>query len=231
MWIHDPTEQTLQRAPDCPEPQHGLCWVRSHETIRRPEQWDSESEAMYSPVQIEPGPPLNAALPVPDEEQPRWYAVQTRPRHEKKVAVELLGKGVSIYLPLIAQVRRWSDRRKIVQMPLFPCYAFVHVALHPQVRASVLQVWGVRSFVGLNNQVVSVPDEEIESVRTLLNSKVALTPYPFLKAGQRVRVRGGALDGIEGILVMNGGRRLVISVNAIHHSLSISLEGYDVQPI
>lgn len=186
---------------------------------------------MYSSSQNASGVAFSDAPVSAVAEQPRWYALHTRPRHEKKVAAELQEKGVSIYLPLVAQVRRWSDRRKIIQMPLFPCYAFVHTAFLPQARCAALQVWGVLGFVGANSQVLPVPDADIESIRTLLVSNVGLSPHAFLKVGQRVRVRGGALDGIEGILVANGGRRLVISVAAIHHSLSINIEGYDVETI
>jgi hypothetical protein len=78
---------------------------------------------------------------------------------------------------------------------------------------------------------VPIPDAEIENIRTLMASNVPLTPYPLLKIGQRVRVRGGALDGVEGILASKGARRLVISVASIHVSFSISLEGYDIETI
>jgi transcription antitermination factor NusG len=187
---------------------------------------------MYNSVQNPDGSPsLAAGLVSTAAEQPRWYALQTRPRHEKKVAAELKEKGVEIYLPLIAQVRRWSDRRKIVQMPLFPCYAFVHTSSLAHARCAAFYHWGVLGFVSANDQALTIPDSEIEGIRALLASKVALTPYPFLKAGQRVRVRGGSLDGIEGILQANGDKRLVISVAAIHQSLSINIEGYDVEPI
>lgn len=175
--------------------------------------------------------PSVTQISLPVAEPTRWYALQTRPRHEKKVLAELQERGVDIYLPLIAQVRRWSDRRKIVEMPLFPGYAFVHTAALSDVQNRALYVWGALGFVAANNHALPVPDAEIESIRTLLASKVSLTPYPFLKVGQRVRVKGGALDGIEGILTANGDRRLVISVAAVHHSLSINIEGYDVESI
>jgi transcription antitermination factor NusG len=164
-------------------------------------------------------------------EQPRWYALQTRSRHEKKVASELLEKGVTVYLPLMKQVRRWTDRRKVIHVPLFPCYAFVQTTCLPQARSAAFQVWGALGFVGPSNQGLPVPDVEIENIRRLLTSKAALAHYAFLEVGQRVRIRGGALDGVEGILVATGGPRLVISVSAIHQSLSVSIEGYDVQPI
>ncbi|HTD22922.1 MAG TPA: UpxY family transcription antiterminator [Terriglobales bacterium] len=164
-------------------------------------------------------------------EQPHWYAVQTRSRHEKRVAAELQEKGITTYLPLLTQVHRWSDRRKVVQVPLFSCYAFFYAALVPQVHSAVIRIGGVLSLVGSHNQGIPIPDSQIENIRTLLARNVALTPYPFLKVGQRVRVRGGVLDGIEGFLVTNGGQRLVISVESIHHSLSINVEGHDVEPV
>ncbi len=165
------------------------------------------------------------------EEQTRWYAVRTRPRHEKKVASELQEKGIRIYLPLLTQVRRWSDRRKVIQVPLFSCYAFVHSVLDLHLRLALYGISGALGFVGPNNQAVPIPDTQIETIQTLMTSNVQLTPYPFLKVGQRVRVRGGALDGVEGILAAKGDRRLVVSVDSIHSSFSINLEGYDVEPV
>ena len=179
-------------------------------------------------------------LAAPDEgcvsrptEQPLWYAVHTRARHEKKVAAELLESNIdiNIYLPLVTQVRRWSDRRKVVEMPLFPCYAFLQSSLPPGMRAKILQVWGILGFVGGQGLGLPIPEGEIESIRQLLASKVAMAPCPFLKAGQRVRVRGGALNGVEGTLVANETRRLVVSVSGVHQSLSINIEGYDVEAI
>jgi len=162
--------------------------------------------------------------------QGSWYAVQTRSKHEKKVAAELMEKSINAYLPLLAQIHRWSDRRKLVETPLFPGYLFVRAQLEPQIHVSILRVWGVVGFVGAQRQAIPIPDSEIESIQTLLRRKVSLSPYPFLKVGQRVRVRGGALDGLEGILAINDGKRLVVSVSAIHRSLSIGIEGYDVEP-
>lgn len=173
----------------------------------------------------------NSTVPNEQEEQPLWYAVRTRPRHEKKVASELQEKGIAIYLPLLTQVRRWSDRRKVIQVPLFSCYAFVHSVLDLRLRLALYGISGALGFVGPNNQGVPIPDAQIETIRTLMASNVPLTPYPLLKVGDRVRVRGGALDGVEGILATKGDRRLVISVDSVHASFSINLEGYDVEPI
>jgi len=163
--------------------------------------------------------------------QSRWYAVHTRARHEKRVAEELEEKGITTYLPLLSEVRRWSDRRKVIQTPLFSCYTFIHAALVPEVHAAVVRVPGVLAMVGSQNRAVPIPDIQIENIRILLAHKVPFRPYPFLEAGQRVRIRGGLLDGIEGILVESGSRRLVISIKSIHHSLSISVEGHEVEAI
>lgn len=163
--------------------------------------------------------------------QARWYAVRTRPRHEKRVTAELEEKGIEIYLPLVTQVHRWSDRRKVVQVPLFSCYAFVHSVLDLHLRLALYGISGALGFVGPNNQGIPIPDEQIESIRTLMTNNVPLMPYPLLKAGQRVRVRGGALDGVEGILATKDGRRLVVSVEGICASFSVSLDGYDVEPV
>jgi transcription antitermination factor NusG len=159
----------------------------------------------------------------------QWYAIQTRPRHEKRLAAELKEKRVDSYLPLLNEIHRWSDRRKVVQVPLFPGYIFVHAQLDPTIRFSILNTWGAVAFVGPQREATPIPETQIEGIRTLLETKIPLSPYPFLKVGQRVRVRGGALDGVEGILVTNGHKRLVISVESIQRSLSITIEGYDVE--
>jgi transcription antitermination factor NusG len=173
----------------------------------------------------------NSTIPNAPVEQACWYAVRTRPRHEKKVVTELQEKGIKIYLPLLTQVRRWSDRRKVIEVPLFSCYAFVHSVLDLHLRLALYGISGALGFVGPNNQGVPIPDGQIENIRSLMASNLPLTPYPLLKVGQRVRVRGGALDGVEGILVTQGDRRLVVSVESVHASFSVNLEGYDVEPV
>lgn len=194
--------------------------------------WDSEGEAVPRQGAVTSVISLSNSTITPQTgEEARWYAVRTRPRHEKKVAAELQEKGITIYLPLLTQIRRWSDRRKVVQVPLFSCYAFVHAVLDLHLRLALYSISGALGFVGSNHQGVPIPEAQIESIRTLMANHVPLMPYPLLKEGQRVRVRGGALDGVEGILATKGERRLVLSVESIHSSFSISLEGYDVEPV
>jgi transcription antitermination factor NusG len=162
----------------------------------------------------------------------QWYAVHTRCQHEKKVLRQLTEKGVIAFLPLAAVTRRWSDRNKVVEMPLFPGYVFVRVSLSVENRLAILQASGVAGFVGMRGWGTPIPDKQIEDLQTLLSRKLALEPYPFLREGRRVRVRGGCLDGIEGILVeCISDRSLVLSVESIQRSVSIRVADYKFEPI
>jgi transcription antitermination factor NusG len=163
--------------------------------------------------------------------QVSWFALHTYPRHEKRVAAELQHTGVEHYLPLISRRHQWSDRQKQVELPLFPCYAFARIDPSAEARVKVLRINGVLGLVGGSGHGTPIPDNQIETVRTLLVNKIPLDPYAFLKVGQRVRVRGGSLDGLEGILIRrNGNRRLVISVEHLERSLAINIEGLEVEP-
>jgi transcription antitermination factor NusG len=164
--------------------------------------------------------------------QMNWYAIQTRSRHEKMVVQQLQSQGIVTFLPLSSQLREWSDRQKLVEFPLFPGYAFVRLVYGPEERLRVLRTEGVVNFVGTSGQGIAIPEKQIEHVQTLLASKVPFESHPFLKAGQRVRIRGGALNGTEGILVrQDADRMLVISVELIQRSLSIRLQGYEVEAV
>ena len=164
--------------------------------------------------------------------EPEWYAVHTRSQHEKSVVSHLQGEGITTFLPLVTEVHRWSDRRKLVELPLFSCYAFVHMPFVPELWAKVLRVSGVLGFVGVRGQGVPIPEKQMESIRTLLATNAPYTLCPFLKVGQHVRIRGGALEGIEGILVdRNGDRTVVISVEPIQRSIAVRIGDYQVEPI
>jgi transcription antitermination factor NusG len=147
---------------------------------------------------------------------PQWYVVHTRSQHDKAVVNQLERRGIEAFLPVTNEVRRWSDRRKIIHLPLLSCYAFVHMRLLPELRYKVTQIRGVLGFVGARGEGTPIPDSQIENIRALLSSDVPYALCPFLQIGQRVRIRGGALDGIEGFLTArNGDRTLVISVEPI----------------
>lgn len=167
-----------------------------------------------------------------EPDKPSWYAVYTRSRHEKKVAAQLSEKGILTFLPLVTETHRWSDRRKVVELPLFPGYTFLHTHLTPHQRLRVLETPSIVGFVGVKGIGIPIPDKQVEDLRTLVAHKLPCMLLPFLREGQRVRVRGGCLDGLEGILVgVNSDRSLVISVEPIHRSVAIKVEGYDVEPI
>src|ERR1700722_15818081 len=178
--------------------------------------------------------PWNPQQPVAlvENESEQWYGLHTRPRHEKIVAHRLAEKGVTTFLPLVTEVRRWSDRKKSVQLPLFSCYVFARFIPKREDRLRVLRVEGVFGLVGARGEGASIPEEQIDAVRSLIEGNLPYAAHPFLKIGQRVRIRSGALDGLEGILVSrNGDRTLVISVDAIQRSLAVRVEGYEVEPV
>lgn len=160
-----------------------------------------------------------------------WFAVQTRPRHEKKVAAGFQDRGIMAFLPLLSESHRWSDRCRLVDVPLFPGYVFIHTTDAPETRILVLRTSGVVRFVGVRGAGVPIPDEQIDSVRIVLERGIQFTPYPFLNVGQRVRIRGGSLEGVQGILLgMNGDQSLIISVELIQRSLAVRVAGYQVEP-
>jgi len=162
----------------------------------------------------------------------QWYALHTRAQHEKAVVSHLQRQGIATFLPLVSEVHRWSDRRKVVHLPLFTCYAFVHMRLVPETWAKVIGITGVLRFVGTRDGGVPIPDSQIHAVKALLSSSLSYQLCPFLQVGQRVRVRGGALDGVEGLLTArNGDRTLIISVEPIQRSLSVQVDDYKVEPL
>ncbi len=178
-------------------------------------------------LRISETPAFNA---VGDYTTEQWFAVHTHSRHEKVVAKETRELGITTFLPVVKQVRQWSDRRKVVESPLFSCYVFVKIMPDHRERLKVLRVNGVLSFVGTWGGI-PIPEEQIQAVRILTEQELPLCSHPFLKIGQRVRVRSGALSGVEGILVARSGERsLIVSLDAIQRSMSVRIEGYDVEP-
>jgi len=174
--------------------------------------------------------PVVNPVPVVAADSENWYALHTRPRHEKLVVQRLAERSVETFLPLISEVHRWSDRKKKVQLPLFSCYVFARFVPNRLERLQVLRVAGVLGLVGTRGEGTPIPDTQIDAVRALIDGAVPWTSHPFLKIGQRVRIRSGALDGLEGILVSrNGSDTLVISVDAIQRSLAVRVEGYQVE--
>lgn len=158
-----------------------------------------------------------------------WYALYTCSRHEKSVAEQIKQRHISCFLPLYRSVRRWKDRRKELELALFPGYVFVHIALQDRLR--VLQLNGVVRFVSFNGHPVPVPDLEMESLMNGLSSGCRLEPHPYLTVGRRVRVTAGPLARTEGILVRRKDKlRVVLSLDLIMRSVSVEVDESDIEP-
>ncbi len=174
----------------------------------------------------------SGSSPLVSQDVLRWYALHTRARHEKAIERRLRDQGMQTFVPTTIQVHRWSDRKKKVEVPLFSCYVFIRSALSAEDRTRVYQVESVHGFVGTRGSSLPIPDEQIESIQKVLTQTAPWRSYPFLKAGQRVRVRGGAMDGVEGVFLSeNGDHSLIISIDAIQRSMAVRIDGYDVEPV
>ena len=153
-----------------------------------------------------------------------WFAVQTRPRWEKFVKHALEGKGFEAFLPSYKSRRRWSDRIKELDLPLFAGYLFCRVSIKER-RLAVLTTPGVRQIVGVGEGPIAVSQSEIDAVRAIVTSGLATRPWPFVAVGDRVRLRGGSLDGVEGILIATKTRhRLVVSVETLRRSVAVEID-------
>ena len=162
--------------------------------------------------------------------EPRWYAAYTCANHEKRVAEQLGLREVEHFLPLYTSVRRWKDRRVMLELPLFPGYVFVHMVLGD--RLQVQTVPGVARLVGFDGTPAALPEEEIGALRTSLGRAIQAEPHPYLTAGRRVRMKSGPLAGMEGVLLRRKGSfRLVISIDLIQRSVAVDAEAADVELI
>ena len=166
--------------------------------------------------------------------EPHWYACYTRARHEKQVEMQLRQRGLESYLPLVQQVRQWSDRKKAVQFPLFPSYVFGRFTLS-EVHA-VLTTPGVSTIVRANGYPTPIPERDLENVRTfvsaLAESGLDPDPRPFLAEGQWVRVLEGPFEGVEGVVVERRGRkRVLVGLAAIGQGLEIDIDTRLLKPI
>lgn len=168
-------------------------------------------------------------FPIPDN--PGWYAIQTRYRFEKKVTAHLQRKGIETFLPVLEEVHRWSDREKRVDSLLFSGYTFARFGPASWSRVDLLRTVGVIGLIAFAGQLIPIPTKQIDDLQMLLSQKVPCALHAFLKIGQRVRIRGGCLDGLQGILDERGEKNLVISVESIERSVAIRIEGYELELI
>jgi transcription antitermination factor NusG len=159
--------------------------------------------------------------------RPQWCVAYTSANHEKRVAEQLVQRSVEHFLPTYESVRLWKDRRKKLQLPLFPGYVFVCLSLCERIK--VLQVPGVAYLVGFNGQPAVVADQEIEALRRSTAAHLGVQPHPYLKVGQRVKIQRGILAGVEGILVRKkNALRVVLSIELIKRSVSIEVDANDI---
>lgn len=160
----------------------------------------------------------------------RWFAVTTAPRHEKRVAQRFSESDLDVFLAVKKVCRQWNKRPEIeVDLPLFPGYVFVRIG--PGMRSRVLSTPGVHSIVGNRTQSLWIPDFEIEALRKGLHLHNP-EPHPMIEVGERVLITGGALSGLEGILIRHkNSSRVVIAVKAIIQAVSVEIALRDITPI
>jgi transcription antitermination factor NusG len=159
-----------------------------------------------------------------------WWVLYTRHQHEKAVAEMLSAKGFEVFLPVYESVRRWKDRKKLLTLPLFPCYVFVQGGLDR--RLQVVTTPGIHTILFHGERVAIVPEAEIQAIRRAVEGPFRVEPHPFMKCGERVRVTRGSLEGVEGILVRKKNLyRLVLSVDMMAQSVAVEIDATDVEPV
>ena len=164
--------------------------------------------------------------------EPKWYALYTRSRFEKKMLSELTERRIEVFLPMREVLSRWKDRKKRIWVPLFPGYIFLNHVDTPENRFRVLNLPGAVRFVGFEGRANPVPAEQILSVRRFLEASIAVDPYPYMQVGAQVEVIAGPLKGIRGILVEKRGRfRFVIQVDLIRQAVSVEIDASDVRQV
>lgn len=159
-----------------------------------------------------------------------WYAVYTIVRHEKKIASLFSLKELDNYCPIVEVASQWKDRKKIVHSPLFPGYLFVNI--NHENRWDVLNTPGVVRILGQGKELVTVPYEQIETIRRLVESRIRFDPYTYFEGGREVEVVRGPLTGARGRIVeRRGNYRLILSVDLIQRSVSTEVDIDDVELI
>jgi len=159
-----------------------------------------------------------------------WYAIYTRHQHEKMVAQILTSKGFNTFLPLYATTHKWKDRTKALSLPLFPCYVFLKGDIER--RLQIVTTPGIFGLVSSGGQPAAIPNVEIEAIQRVIESGTRVEAHPFLKCGNRVRVKCGPLAGIEGILVRKKSvSRLVLTVEILGTAAAIEVSAFQVEEV
>jgi transcription antitermination factor NusG len=159
-----------------------------------------------------------------------WFALQVRARQEASVGEQLKGQGYERFLPVYKLRKRWSDRIKEIEAPLFPGYLFCR--FNPHDRLPILKTPGMIQIVGFNNIPAVVDENEILSIQRLVLSGIQHQPCPFLAVGDRVRISAGPLLGLEGLLIdIKGSHRLVLSVSLLQRSVAVEIDSAFITPL
>jgi transcription antitermination factor NusG len=159
-----------------------------------------------------------------------WFALQIRSRWEGTTAGLLRSKGLETLLPTYTSKRKWSDRSKVVESPLFPGYVFCRFDVND--RLPVLITPGVISVVGRGKTPIAVEDAEMLSIQAAIQSGIHLEPWPYVEIGERVRIKDDVLNGMEGILMsFKGSHRVVISVSLLRRSVALEIDRSRVTPL
>jgi transcription termination/antitermination protein NusG len=163
----------------------------------------------------------------------RWYAIHVRSRHEFSVRDTLNKMGVHVFLPTIEKVRQWKDRKKKVSSPLFPGYLFVGLGSSEAERSAVIKTRGVVRYLGQSSgETEAVPADQINALMRAVESGKDIDPYPYLREGERVRIKSGPLEAVEGILVTRKDtHHLVLSVDILKRAVSIQIDASNVEMI
>jgi transcription antitermination factor NusG len=161
----------------------------------------------------------------------KWYAVHTRSRHEKQVDLFLSERGVETFLPLVHTLSRRRDRKKYVDIPLFPGYLFV--CAEKERLYDVKYTKGVTRIIATGlGAPTPIPDKQILDIKSVMETEVQLDPFPYLKKGRMVRVKSGPLKGLEGILVERKGHyKLVIKIDLLQKGAAAEVYISDIEPI
>jgi transcription antitermination factor NusG len=159
-----------------------------------------------------------------------WYAVYTCPRHEKAVMRQLESKSIEAFLPVYLTVSRWKNRRAQIENPVFPSYVFTRINLSERNR--VLATSGVLRMLSFNGTPAPIDDAEIEAVRLCMDRGATLEAYPSLVVGDRVRVRSGVLEGLEGLISRcKNERRLIVPISLINQSVAVEVDVQLLEPL
>jgi transcription antitermination factor NusG len=166
----------------------------------------------------------------PETDNLRWFALQVRTRWESSTAVLLSGKGYQTLLPTYQTKKRWNGKVKQMNAPLFPGYVFCQFdALK---RLPILVTPGVISVVGRGRVPFPVNDLEIAAIQTIVTSGFQAEPWPYLEVGQKIRIEGDSLSGLEGILIQfKGNNRIVVSVSLLRRSVALEIDRDCVRPV